>query len=415
MNLGPHPRYRLYTSAGRYARIAAETLTGRSAAGDDVERLEREIERRFDARHAIATSMARVGIYLALKHLLPPGRPKVILSPYTVADVINMVILSGAVPVFVDIDEETCNIDPGRIEEAVDGETGGILVTHLHGLACEMEEIRRIADRRGLFLVEDAAQAFGGRAGGRRLGTIGDAGIYSFGTYKNVNAFYGGMVVTPHEDLARKIRSEVAAWPLFEIGRYLKKVASALSTDIATWPPLFRPATYPVFRYGHLHDVAWINRMVNSELDLSRKRSVPSWYLGRMRPLQARLILEQLDGVDAAAKARIEAARRYHAGLAGLPGLGLPPLRTDLSHVYPQYPVRCARRKDLLDHLMRVRRDAAAQHLKNCADLPAFADLRRDCPVARRVAGEVVLLPTYPRYPAAEIDRTIEAVRRFFG
>jgi dTDP-4-amino-4,6-dideoxygalactose transaminase len=128
--IGPLARLRIYTSPKQYARVVLETLTGRSRRGDAVSKLERRIVDWVGASHAVAMPLARVGIYFAVKALIKPGQ-KIIVSPYTIADVINMVVCAGGVPVFADIQRETCNIDPAEVERLIDENTGSVIVTIL--------------------------------------------------------------------------------------------------------------------------------------------------------------------------------------------------------------------------------------------------------------------------------------------
>jgi len=186
-------------------------------------------------------------------------------------------------------------------------------------------------------------------------------------------------------------------------------------TDMATYPPLFKRITFPAFRFGFLHDVGVLNRQVSVDLDPQIKRQIPEKYLRRMTPMQARLLLRQLPEVDNHIRARIRAATTYHEGLQDLPDVVLPPMRTDFSHTYTYYPIQVNDRHALLRYMMRERRDVAAQHLKNCADLPCFNEYRRDCPNARITARSVVLLPTYPRYAPSEVEQNIRVIRSFFG
>jgi dTDP-4-amino-4,6-dideoxygalactose transaminase len=134
-----------------------------------------------------------------------------------------------------------------------------------------------------------------------------------------------------------------------------------------------------------------------------------------MTPLQARLLLRRIDRVDGDSRARVQTAEVYHAGLSDIAEIALPPLRSDLSHTYTYFPIQVQNRGELLRHLMRERRDVAAQHLKNCADLPCFQVHHRDCPNARETARSLVLLPTYPRYGIAEVERNVAELRRYFG
>jgi hypothetical protein len=180
-------------------------------------------------------------------------------------------------------------------------------------------------------------------------------------------------------------------------------VASGLAADIATWPPLFKTLTYEVFRYGFLHEVGLLNSQVTVDVDPQLKRELPESYLRALTPMQARLIRPQLDRVDEDIRARIRYAELYHAGLHDLPEVSCPPLRTDLSHSYSYFPIQVDERQALLRHMMQERRDCAAQHLHNCADLECFAAFRRECPNARKAATSVVLLPTYPRSAVAAV------------
>ncbi len=139
---------------------------------------------------------------------------------------------------------------------------------------------------------------------------------------------------------------------------------------------------------------------------------MPPDYLRCMSSAQTTLALGELERVDSDTAARIAHAAKYHEALSGQSGLITPGWQDDSPHIYTYYPIQCRDRETLLDDAMRRGRDFAAQHLRNCADLPDFREFYRDCPNARAAARELVLLPTHPRYPAAEIDRNIEVVLR---
>lgn len=409
----PLPRYRLYTKARDYGAIARDVVTVRRLRGDDCAALEDAI-RKFGVAHTVCTSQARMAIYLAIKNLIEHGQ-KVVLSPYTITDVINMVVCAGGIPVFADLEPDTCNVDAAEIEKLVDADTGAVMITHLHGLACDLGRIQAFCRERSVPLIEDAAQAFGARYRDQRLGTFGDVGIFSFGRYKNVNSFYGGMLVTPHADLADRVRKEVESYPAHPAGHYLREVLGGAATDVATWPPIFKSLTYETFRFGFLHDIRLLNNQVTVDMNPELKRALPEEYERRMTPLQARMVLSQLPAVDSDIRARIEKARIYDAGLADVPEVVRPPFRDDFSHMYTYYPIQVEDRTALLKHMMRQRRDVAQQHLHNCAEEPCFAEFFRDCPNAHRTAASVVLLPTYPRYSDAEVERNIRVIRGYFG
>ena len=413
MHIGPSPRYRIYSRLREYAAILSSLLSGKMRVGEDPVILEKTIVKRNQNRFAQCTPTARVAIYLAVKGIIKP-KQKVILSPYTISDVINMVICAGGIPVFADLAQGTCNIAPEEIAKCIDAETGAVLITHLHGLSCDMERISSICQAADVPLIEDAAQAFGARYNGQALGTFGKAGIYSFGMYKNVNSFLGGMLVTSDAQLYDQAKAAISTYPYQQTAVYLKQVVSGIVTDLATWPPLFKLFTFPLFRYIFLHDLKLLNKQVTFDHNPEQKTQIPQEYLQRLTPLQARLIQKQLPFVETNSQKRIEHAKLYYEGLQSIAQISLPPLRTDGSHIYTYFPILVKQRTTLLKHLMQHGCDVAAQHLRNCADLPCFSNYYRDCPVAKETAEQVILLPTYPRYSATDIERNIRVIHDYY-
>jgi dTDP-4-amino-4,6-dideoxygalactose transaminase len=361
---------RLYTTIGQYAHVAAALIGCFPRKDHAVEQLERELERRLGIRNAIAVPMARVGLYATLKSLIRPGQ-KVIMSPYTIADVVNMVVCAAGKPVFADIERETCNISVVEAERLIDRDTGAVLVTHFYGLMADVDRLRSVCDERGIPMIEDAAQAFGASWNGRPAGAFGRAGVYSFGMYKNVNSFLGGAVVTEDDALAANIRGMIAQWPLQARGSFVGKVGSALLTDLVTLPPVFRSLSFWLFRYAFLHDVGLINDRLKIDLDPKIVRELSRRYRARMTPLQARLVLSQLDRVDQDMRQRIAAARIYYDGLKDVKELILPPMRADGSHIYWYFPIQAPDRRSLVAYAMRRFRDIAESHHRNCADMPS--------------------------------------------
>jgi len=411
--LPPQPRFRFYNGARNYGLVLSDFLSGRIFAGDAVERTERRIAEWLDVAEVILTPQGRYAIYLGLRQIIQPGQ-RVILSPYTLYDVVNMVLAAGGIPCFADIDEDTCNISALEVERLIGPETGAVMVTHLHGLVGSLDRINAICERRGVPLVEDACQAFGARHGGRRAGTIGTMGFFSFGRAKNVNAFLGGMIATNDHAKAARIRRNLARLPYEDGARLLKRIAHCGLGQVLTSPVVFPALTYWIFRHGVLNNVDTVTRQFNTEINPIVRTAIPESYERRISQLQARLILDQLERVDTYARERIKLALLYHQGLSDIPGIRLPPLRDDLSHIYLSFAIQAPDRADLQRYLMQNGRDVVIQHLRNTADLECFAQYHRDCPAARRTARSVLLLPCYPGYRAAEARKNVEVIRRFF-
>jgi dTDP-4-amino-4,6-dideoxygalactose transaminase len=412
-SLAPNPRTRLYTTTSLYLRAVTELASGAAWRGNDLDRLQRATAEWVGAGYAVAVPMARVGIYLAVKALIRRGQT-VVMSPYTIADVVNMVVCAGGVPVFADIEPNTCNIDATEVERLIDANTGLVIATHFYGLACDIERIAEICRRRGIPLLEDSAQAFGARVGGRAAGTFGSVGVFSFGLYKNITTFLGGMVVTSDLALRDRIAAELAALPQQGAGRLLSRIGKGLLADLVTFPPAFKALFFWALRYAYLHNVGAVNNQLKIDVNPRLVVDIPRQYLRRLTPLQGRLALSQLGRIDADTRLRIAAAALYHEALCDLPELILPPLRTDGSHLYTYYPVRYRDRDRLVRYLSRHFRDVQVSHHRNCAGLTCFSRWYRDCPNAETTSRTLIYLPTYPSYGLDEVRRTAAAIRRFF-
>jgi len=413
MFTSPRSRARFYARSTNYAAVARDALRGRIHEGDDVAAIERDLAAYFGVKHAIAMPQARVGIYFTLK-FLTAKKKKVVLSPYTIHDVINMVICAGATPVFADIDRKTCNIDTAEVAKLVDDETGAVMVTHLHGLACDIEGVAAVCRAKGVPLVEDTSQSFGARVAGQRLGTFGDAGIFSFGMAKNVNCLYGGVVTTDRDDLAAYLRESLAGLPYQDAELLLRRAAFCLTGDFMTADVVFPLSTFWIFRFGYLHQVEALNKRWRGEDAPKIKEQIPESYLRRMTPMQARLLKPQIPEVDRLSQIRIGYARIYDQ-LSRIPEIITPPLREDGSHIYLNYAIQVPDRHALLRYLMQHGRDLTVQHMGNNADYECYARWHRDCPNARATGTSVLLLPSYPGYGEDEVTKNVELIQRYFA
>lgn len=166
-----------------------------------------------NARFAAPLTNGTQAIEIALRAVGVKAGDEVIVPPYTFIASASAIVAVNAVPVFVDIDPETYNLDPACVEAAITDRTSAILAVHIAGCPADLDALGEIARRRGLKLVEDAAQAVGAEWKGRRVGAIGDAGTFSFQASKNLNAGEGGVVVTDQEAVYD------AAWSLINVGR----------------------------------------------------------------------------------------------------------------------------------------------------------------------------------------------------
>jgi dTDP-4-amino-4,6-dideoxygalactose transaminase len=183
--------------------------------------------------------------------------------------------------------------------------------------------------------------------------------------------------------------------------------------DLATSPPIFDTTVYWLFRHAYLHDVKFFNNKLDTDSAPVSYANFPRRYAHRMSGVQADIITSQFASFEKNMKERIAKARLYTAGLEGVPGLTLPPMREDGSHIYVYYSVLAHDRDELARAMTRGLRDVQISHHRNCAALECFARFQRHCPNAERASRQVLYLPVYPGYGEDQIGANIDAIRRF--
>ncbi|MBI5624291.1 MAG: DegT/DnrJ/EryC1/StrS family aminotransferase [Elusimicrobia bacterium] len=350
---------------GHYLVAAIGTVLNKGdfVLGSDVEKFEAEFASYLGVKHCVGVATGSDALHLSLRALGVGEGHEVIVPAMTFAASAFGVCYAGAKPVFVDVSERNCGLDPVRIEAAITPRTRAILPVHLYGFPAAMDEILEIAARRNLFVVEDACQAHGALYKGRRAGSSGDAAAFSFFPSKNLGAMGdGGMVATSSDEVAARLRL------LRNYGQ---------------------PAKYVHESVGY-----------NSRLDT----------------LQAAVLGVKLAKLDAWNAQRREAAALYRALLASVP-VGLHSPLEGTEPVYHVFSVLTERRDELQASLKAAGIGTGlhynqALHLQKC-----FLDLGGqpgDFPVAEKVARQTLSLPMFPGITKEQVETVAERVRAFF-
>lgn len=335
--------------------------SGQFIMGPNVRALEDELAAYLGARHAIAVNSGTDALVISLRAAgVGPG-DEVITSPFTFFATAEAITQVGATPVFADIDPATFNLDPNQAAAAVTERTRALIPVHLYGQAAEMEPLLRIAREHGLRVIEDVAQAMGGTFQGARLGTLGDAGAFSFFPSKNLGAYGdGGLIATNDDELA-------------EICRMLRVHGA---------------------RRKYYNEVAGYN--------------------SRLDEVQAAILRVKLPHLEAANEGRRRVARRYTDALGDLPGVTVPAEAPDRTHVYHQYTVRIGggRRDEVRERLAVAGIDTMVYYPLPVHRLPLYAAMEFDLPQAEAAAAEVLSLPMWPQMGDDVQDRVIAALHQ---
>jgi len=332
--------------------------SGMVAQGPEVAAFEKEFAAHFvDGRPVVAVNSGTSGLHLGLLAAgVGPG-DEVIVPSFTFAATANAVALTGATPVFADIEPDTFTLDPASVDAAVTDRTRGILPVHLYGHPAMMAELGEIAVKHGLAVFEDAAQAHGAALHGRPVGTFGEMTMFSLYPTKNMTSGEGGMVVTSDEATARRVR-------------------------------LLR-------NQG-------MERQYENEL---------IGFNARMTDIHAAIGRVQLSKVDAWTRTRRSNAAFFDSNLHGVI---VPPVAAGARHVYHQYTIRVQEDRDrFVQALKDEYRIGSGVYYPipnhRLSSLQKYAP-GLDLPETEKAAQQVVSLPVHPSLSADDLDRIVRAV-----
>ncbi len=407
-----YSRLRLQSHPRDFMTLLGFCALGLQRAGAR-KRVEEWLRESTGCARAIATNQGRVGLHAAVKAVVRGERNRVILSPYTLYEVVNMVVYAGGQPVFVDTQPDTPFITASKVESLMDSHTAAVMLTHYHLPAPETEQIAELARARDVVLIEDAAVSFGASLKGRPVGTIGDAGAFSFGLFKVINAFYGGALIGNNEDYLARIAAIMDAYPSESRARLLSRCIYGVTLESMTHPVPFTLFTYPLIRLSQTNN--FIARFARADASPSIRDALPAELRRQPTETQMRLVWRGLQECEEARVIREERAKRYHRELSDLDEIVLPDIPDDAVGSWTEFPIVVRDRRSLYAHLLSERRDVRFYYYRNCAALKIFERFARPCPNAHELMLNTLMLPLYPRYPDSEITRNIEAIRRHFG
>ncbi len=332
--------------------------------GPKVEEFEKRMAAYTHAGGAIGVSSGTDALLLSLMALGVGQGDEVVTSAFTFGATVGTIQRLGAIPVFADIEPGTYNINTDLIEEKISGKTRAIMPVHIYGQCADLDPIISLARKHNIKVVEDAAQAAGAEYKGRKAGSIGDLGCYSFFPSKNLGAYGdGGMVICCSDDLTEKVKT--------------LRVHGAKK------------------KYYHV------------ELGIN----------GRLDAIQAAILNVKLDFLDKWCEARVEKASYYNEQLKDTP-LTLP-VTTDYStHIFHQYVVRADDRDKLFEYLKD--NDVGCglyyplpMHLQE--SLSCFGFNKGDLPETEKAANETLALPIFPELRTDEQDYVVGIIKKFYS
>ena len=337
----------------------------------------KEFEEKFadyiGVKHAITMNSCTSALQLAIEAQGITG--EVIVPSFTFVASANAIVTSGAKPVFVDIEYDTCNIDASNIEALISKDTEAIMVVHYGGQSCDMDAIMNIAEKSAIAVIEDSAETIGGEYKGKKTGSFA-TGCFSFFPTKNITTGEGGMLTTNDDELAEKVRALVG-----------HGISSTTFKREKQRKPWFRAAILAGYNY-------------------------------RMSNVLAAIGVEQLKRVEQMNHLRREHAAYLTEKLKSISAIRVPVEREFNKHVYQMYTIKVKDRIDRDKFVIRLREEGvgASVHFDPPVHLqPRYKELgytNDNLPVTEEVARTIVTLPMYPQLTTEELDFIVNQVEK---
>ena len=392
--------------------VAGCKARGELIQGPQIREFEAAFARRagMDPACAVAASYGRMAFYYILKALDLPAGSEIVVPALTFWVIPALAKVAGLKVVFADIDPETFTLSPAALERAITPATRAVVPTHLYGLPCDMAAILDIAARHKLRVIEDCAHALGATWNGKPVGTLGDAGFFSFQTLKPLNCYGGGLALVRDPALAARVRAlaEGERWP--DEKRVTNRLLVGRLQRIFIKPWVFTISAFPIL---------WVSSLIGANPDVYLWEDIrsldplPDAYTERFPNVQAAIGLGALDALDGWTEQTRRHARVMDDALGSLPGIAVPAIPPDRTHVYYQYCVYGPQRDELVVRCVRRGVDIETLHVDVCSDLDLFAGAPVEppgAPGARRAAG-AMQIPVYSTLTDQQAARVARVVR----
>lgn len=365
-------------------KAALEVLSSaKYIMGENVIEFEKEFANYVGVKHAISVGNGTDALVLALKAMGIKSGDEVITTPFTFFATAEAISAVGAVPVFVDVDKETFNIDVTKIEEKITNKTKAIIPVHIFGQAADMDEINKIAKKHNLLVLEDACQAIGGKYKGKNIGALADAACFSFFPTKNLGcAGDGGMIVTDNDDIAiiaRALRTHGSGENGQKAYNLLNNITEEVKTAEGADDTVYNPLKYYNYLIGY-----------NTRLDA----------------IQAALLRIKLKEIDKWNAKRREIVKIYNDALQNSDYV-TPFCREDVEHVYHMYILQSEKREEVIAKLKKAGVATGVYYPIPLHLQKVYKDLgykEGDMPVAEYLSYRTFAIPVYPELTKEQVD-----------
>jgi len=367
-------------------------------------------------KNSLSLSHNRLGIYLSVKAIIEKNKNEIILSPYTIIDVVNMVICAGAKPIFVDVDFPSISISSNEVKKKINIKTAGIIITHYHSYCENFSEISTLAKESNIKIIEDCAIVFGSKIDKNFVGIKSDIAVFSFNITKFISTLTGGLLICKDDNLFAKVKdysNEFKINPFFYL--FLKYI-NAVQIKFFTSKIVFNLFTRWIIKFTADSKVRIFKNLVRTDGEkkmltlLTKKHKI--FVSNYQRKEIYFKVSKYLDKYDQ--KTRLENYVYYQNNLSSLTEIQIHKINLDNSNAAISFPIFYKYRDKLHKYLIMKNCDVTKYFYRDCSSLEIFNQYKEQCLNSARACNEVILLPVYPGYSMRSIQKNIDTIKLYF-
>ncbi len=381
----------------------------------DKEKINQYFKKIFLTKNFLIISQARVGIYLAVKSIIQKKKKEIIVSPFTVFEVINMVKSAGGIPVFADLKFPNAEIDINEIKKKISRKTAGVIFTQYHGYNSNIKKLSNFLKKKKIPLIEDRAITYG--CENKNEKNYSDVKIYSFNITKFVSCISGGVIVVPKNKLLfKKILNEGKILNLNNFLFLLQKFIRAIKINFFTNYFIFNLFTKFIIKISVLKNFNFLKDLTRNDPKPITYNYFPDKYRTNVTDFQIKEIYIKLKRYNHKKnqKLRFENYYIYQTNLSKIKDLKIHPLKKNTNNGCLFFPIFYKKRDDLYKYLIKNNLDVSKYYYRDTSNMKIFKTLKTKCKNSKRLCDEVIVLPTYPSYSKEQVMNNIIAIKKYF-
>ena len=359
----------------------------------------------------VPTTAGRVAFYYAVKYSINHYKNKIIICPFTIFDMINMIKLAGGKPLFIDAETYSTNIDIKKLESTIieNKDTAAILITHYHSLDRNFNEVKNICKKYNLKIIEDCAISIGSK----NKSEDSDFVIFSFGIFKFISSFIGGALYIKSDQIRNMVNKEINKYEIIKPFDYIFFFFKGLKFKIILNKFFFNIFVFPIIKFGYNKNINFITNLVKNDPKPFLRSKLDDYMKKRLSPFQMREIVKQHSTLQENKKIRLENSLIYSENLRNLKHVILPEYPNKNDDCYLFFPIVLMKKKEFLTKLINSGFDLSEYFYRDCSNLKIFNQFKlNELKNINYYSNNILLLPCYPSISKKYIEKLISEIKK---